>query len=154
MTIISFIILYIDPSKICDYIKGHTKLLEKPHHMRRNITDGMKTLTQLPVSNDTGSGSESESDSESDSDDENTSENLSDTYSENNYKYNLYDELGSLADNKLAHLQKKIGNRNREAMDRMARTDKYTNIGYLTAELNAHANSRWWDDDVELEKEF
>lgn len=75
-------------------------------------------------------------------------------YSENNYKYNLYNELGSLADNRLAKLQKKIGNRNREAMDRMARMDKYTNIGYFTEELNEHANSRWWDDDVELEREF
>ena len=62
--------------------------------------------------------------------------------------------MGSLGDNRLAHLQKKRSNKNREAIDNMARQDKYTNINYLAEELNEHANSVWWDDDVELEKEF
>ena len=74
-------------------------------------------------------------------------------YSENNYKYNLFDEIGSLGDNKLAHLQKHISNKNRVAIDNMARQNKYTNINYFAEELNDHVNSVWWDDET-LEKEF
>ncbi len=74
-------------------------------------------------------------------------------YSENNYKYNIFDEIGSLGDNKLAHLQKHISNKNRVAIDNMARQNKYTNINYFAEELNEHANSIWWDDET-LEKEF
>ena len=74
-------------------------------------------------------------------------------YSENNYKYNLFDEIGSLGDNKIAHLMKHISNKNRVAIDNMARQNKYTNINYFAEELNDHANSVWWDDET-LEKEF
>lgn len=75
-------------------------------------------------------------------------------YSENNYKENLFPELGSSADNGLAGLQKFRGNLNRVAMDNQARVDKYTNIGYFAEELDEHANSIWWDDDVALEPKF
>ena len=74
-------------------------------------------------------------------------------YSENNYKYNLFDEIGSLGDNKIAHLMKHVSNKNRVAIDNMARQNKYTNINYFAEELNDHANSVWWDDET-LEKEF
>jgi len=67
-------------------------------------------------------------------------------YSEDNYKKNTFPELSGLGDNRLATLQKHRGNKNREAMDRMARTNKYTNIGYFKRELDNTANSRWWDD--------
>jgi hypothetical protein len=75
-------------------------------------------------------------------------------YSENNYKHNLFNELGSLGDNGLAQLQKFRGNLNRVAIDNFARQDKYTNINYMTQDLNEYANSRWWDDDVHLEAKF
>jgi hypothetical protein len=68
-------------------------------------------------------------------------------YSEDNYKKNTFPELSGLGDNRLVTLQKHRGNKNREAMDRMARTNKYTNIGYLKRELDNTANSRWWDDE-------
>ena len=74
-------------------------------------------------------------------------------YSENNYKYNLFDEIGSLGDNKIAHLMKHVSNKNRVAIDNMTRQNKYTNINYFAEELNDHANSIWWDDET-LEKEF
>ncbi len=74
-------------------------------------------------------------------------------YSENNYKYNLFDEIGSLGDNRIAHLMKHVSNKNRVAIDNMARQNKYTNINYFTQELDDHANSIWWDDET-LEKEF
>jgi hypothetical protein len=74
-------------------------------------------------------------------------------YSEDNYKENTFPELSGLGDNRLVTLQKHRGNKNREAMDRMARTNKYTNIGYLKRELDNTANSRWWDDES-LEGEF
>lgn len=74
-------------------------------------------------------------------------------YSENNYKKNTFPELSGLGDNRLVTLQKHRGNKNREAMDRMARTNKYTNLGYLKRELDDTANSRWWDDES-LEGEF
>ena len=76
------------------------------------------------------------------------------TYSENNYKENLFPELGSLGDNKLAYLQKHRGDKNKQAMDRASRMNKYTNINYFSGELKEHANSIWWDDDFELEKKF
>ena len=74
-------------------------------------------------------------------------------YSENNYKYNLFDEIGSLGDNKIAHLMKHVSNKNRVAIDNMSRQNKYTNINYFAEELNDHSNSIWWDDET-LEKEF
>jgi hypothetical protein len=74
-------------------------------------------------------------------------------YSENSYKENTFPELSGLGDNRLVTLQKHRGNKNREAMDRMARTNKYTNIGYFKRELDNTANSRWWDDES-LESEF
>ena len=49
---------------------------------------------------------------------------------------------------------KHMSNKNRQSMDGAARFDKYTNIGYFANELDQAANSRWWDDDVVLEKEF
>lgn len=76
------------------------------------------------------------------------------TYSEENYKYNLFDEIGCLGDNLLAHKMKQVSNKNREAMDNFSRTySKYSNINYFEQELNDAANSRWWDND-ELEKKF
>lgn len=75
-------------------------------------------------------------------------------YSENNYKKNIFDEIGSLGDNKLAHRMKYLSNMNRVAIDNNARTDKYTNINYIAQELDDHANSVWWDDDVALEPKF
>jgi hypothetical protein len=74
-------------------------------------------------------------------------------YSENNYKKNLFDEIGSLGDNKIAHLMKHVSNKNRVAIDNMSRQNKYTNIKYFEQELKDHANSVWWDDET-LEKEF
>ena len=74
-------------------------------------------------------------------------------YSENNYKKNLFDEIGSLGDNRIAHLMKHISNKNRVAIDNMSRQNKYTNINYFAEELKDHANSVWWDDET-LEKEF
>ena len=75
-------------------------------------------------------------------------------YSEENYKYNLFDEIGSLGDNLLAHKMKQISNKNREAIDNFSRTySKYSNINYFEQELNDAANSRWWDN-PELEKHF
>ena len=67
---------------------------------------------------------------------------------------NLFPELGSLGDNKLAYLQKHRGDKNKQAMDRASRMNKYTNINYFSGELKEHANSIWWDDDFELEKKF
>jgi hypothetical protein len=74
-------------------------------------------------------------------------------YTENNYKKNTLPELSGLGDNRLVLLQKHRGNKNREAMDSMARTNKYTNLGYFKRELDNTANSRWWDDES-LESEF
>lgn len=74
-------------------------------------------------------------------------------YSENNYKKNLFDEIGSLGDNRIAHLMKHVSNKNRVAIDNMSRQNKYTNINYFAEELKDHANSIWWDDET-LEKEF
>ena len=74
-------------------------------------------------------------------------------YSENNYKNNLFDEIGSLGDNRIAHLMKHVSNKNRVAIDNMSRQNKYTNINYFAEELKDHANSIWWDDET-LEKEF
>lgn len=78
------------------------------------------------------------------------------TYSEENYKYNMFDELGSRGDNKLAHKMKQISNKNREAMDNFSRTySKYANINYLEQELNdASAAYGWWDDDAHLSTKF
>jgi hypothetical protein len=74
-------------------------------------------------------------------------------YSENNYKNNIFDEIGSMGDNNIAHLMKHMSNKNRVAIDNMSRQNKYTNINYLAAELDEHANSIWWDDET-LEDEF
>lgn len=75
-------------------------------------------------------------------------------YSENNYKYNIFDDLGCDGDNKLAHKMKHTSNLNREAMDNFSRMQtKYSNIGYFEQELKEHAASRWWDN-PELEDEF
>ena len=74
-------------------------------------------------------------------------------YSENNYKKNIFDEIGCLGDNRIAHLMKHISNKNRVAIDNMSRQNKFTNINYFAQELKDHANSRWWDDE-KLEKEF
>ena len=77
------------------------------------------------------------------------------TYSEDNYKYNLFDEIGCHGDNMIAHKMKQISNKNREAMDNFSRTyTKYSNINYFEQELNDAAASRWWDNDTELEKKF
>ena len=77
-------------------------------------------------------------------------------YSEENYKYNLFDELGSLGDNLLAHKMKQISNKNREAIDNFSRTyTKYANINYFEQELNdAAASHGWWDDDAHLSTKF
>jgi hypothetical protein len=75
-------------------------------------------------------------------------------YSENNYLKNIFDEIGSLGDNEIAHRMKYMSNMNRVAMDNQARQDKYTNLNYLKQELDDHANSVWWDDDVALEQKF
>jgi hypothetical protein len=76
-------------------------------------------------------------------------------YSEENYKYNMFDEIGCDGDNKLAHKMKQISNKNREAMDNFSRSrTKYSNINYFEQELKDAASSHgWWDND-ELEKEF
>jgi len=74
-------------------------------------------------------------------------------YSENNYKYNIFDGLGSLGDNIIAHHMKHVSNKNRVAIDNFARQNKNTNINYLKGELDEHANSIWWDND-ELEQEM
>lgn len=75
-------------------------------------------------------------------------------YSEENYKYNLFDEIGCLGDNQLAHKMKQTSNLNREAMDNFARTHtKYANINYFQQELIDAAASVWWDNPM-LEKEF
>ena len=74
-------------------------------------------------------------------------------YSENNYKYNMLDNLGSLGDNIIARHMKHVSNKNREAIDNFARQNKNTNINYLKGELDEHANVAWWDDD-DLEQEF
>jgi hypothetical protein len=77
-------------------------------------------------------------------------------YSEENYKYNLFDELGSLGDNKLAHKMKQISNKNREAIDNFSRTfRKDSNINYFSQELkDASASNGWWDDDAHLSTKF
>lgn len=75
-------------------------------------------------------------------------------YSEENYKYNLFDEIGCLGDNMLAHKMKHISNKNREAMDNFSRTySKYSNINYFEQELKDAAASRWWDNE-DLENDF
>lgn len=74
-------------------------------------------------------------------------------YSENNYKKNLFDEIGSLGDNNIAHLMKHVSNKNRVAIDNMSRQNKYTNMHYFEQELKDHANSVWWDDES-LESDF
>jgi len=74
-------------------------------------------------------------------------------YSENNYKKNVFDEIGSLGDNNIAHLMKHMSNKNRVAIDNMSRQNKYTNMHYFDQELKDHANSIWWDDES-LESEF
>jgi hypothetical protein len=86
--------------------------------------------------------------------DKHTHKNL--IYSEENYKYNLFDELGSLGDNKLAHKMKQMSNKNREAMDNFSRTyRKNSNINYFAQELkDASASNGWWDDDVRLSSKF
>ena len=76
------------------------------------------------------------------------------TYSEENYKYNLFDEIGCDGDNMIAHKMKQISNKNREAMDNFSRTfTKYSNLNYFDRELKDAAASRWWDNQ-DLESEF
>jgi hypothetical protein len=77
-------------------------------------------------------------------------------YSEENYKYNLFDELGCLGDNLLAHKMKQMSNKNREAMDNFSRTyTKYANINYFEQELkDSAASCGWWDDDANLSTKF
>lgn len=75
-------------------------------------------------------------------------------YSENNYKKNIYDEIGSIGDNKLSRRMKYMSNMNRVAMDNQARVNKYTNIAYFEEELNDHENSVWWEDNEALENSF
>jgi hypothetical protein len=75
-------------------------------------------------------------------------------YSENNYKENVFDDIGSMGDNLLAHKMKQISNKNREAMDNFSRMQKkYSNLGLFYEELTDAANSRWWDNDA-LDDEF
>jgi hypothetical protein len=75
-------------------------------------------------------------------------------YSEDNYKYNLFDEIGCDGDNMLAHKMKHISNKNREAMDNFSRTfTKYSNVNYFDQELKDAEASRWWDNQ-DLEGEF
>jgi hypothetical protein len=75
-------------------------------------------------------------------------------YSEDNYKYNIFDEIGSLGDNMLAHKQKQRSNMNRVAMDNFSRMQtKNSNINYFAQELKDAAGSRWWDNEA-LEDEF
>jgi len=75
-------------------------------------------------------------------------------YSEENYKYNMYDELGSLGDNALAHKMKQTSNLNRQAMDNFSRMQtKHSAINYFAQELKESANMPWWDNE-ELEDEF
>ena len=69
-------------------------------------------------------------------------------YSEDNYKYNIFDELGSDYDNKLAHKQKQRGNMNRVAIDNYSRNNKLTNIEYLESELEAAESRIWWGIDA------
>lgn len=70
-------------------------------------------------------------------------------YSEDNYKYNVFDELGAPSDNLLTHKMKQISNRNREAIDNFSRTyTKYSNINYFEQELkDAEQSGGWWDND-------
>jgi hypothetical protein len=75
-------------------------------------------------------------------------------YSEDNYKYNIFDDIGSLGDNMLAHKQKQRSNMNRVAMDNFSRMQtKNSNLNYFEQELKDAAGSRWWDNE-ELEDEF
>jgi hypothetical protein len=76
------------------------------------------------------------------------------TYSEDNYKYNIFDDMGSEGDNMLAHKQKHRGNMNRVAIDNFSRSqNKYSNINYFDQELKDAESSRWWDND-DLDDEF
>jgi hypothetical protein len=75
-------------------------------------------------------------------------------YSEDNYKYNLFDEIGCDGDNMIAHKMKQMSNKNREAMDNFSRTfTKYSNVNYFDQELKDAEASRWWDNQ-DLEGEF
>ena len=76
------------------------------------------------------------------------------SYSEDNYKEHMYNELGSFGDNEICKKMKHMSNMNRVAMDNMARVNKYTNIAYFEEELNDHENSVWWEDNEELENMF
>lgn len=76
------------------------------------------------------------------------------TYSEENYKKNIFSELSSSGDTLLATQMKHMSNKNREAIDNFSRMrTKYSNLHYFENELNDTANTRWWDDD-DLESEF
>ena len=75
-------------------------------------------------------------------------------YSEDNYKYNIFDDIGSSGDNMLAHKQKHRSNMNRVAMDNFSRSQtKFSNINYFAQELKDAEASRWWDNE-KYEGEF
>lgn len=75
-------------------------------------------------------------------------------YSEENYKYNMFDELGSLGDNALAHKMKQTSNLNRQAIDNFSRMQtKNSTINYFAQELKESENMHWWENE-ELEDEF
>lgn len=75
-------------------------------------------------------------------------------YSEENYKYNMFDELGSLGDNALAHKMKQTSNLNRQAIDNFSRMQtKNSTINYFVQELKESENIHWWENE-ELEDEF
>lgn len=75
-------------------------------------------------------------------------------YSEENYKYNMFDELGSLGDNALAHKMKQTSNLNRQAIDNFSRMQtKNSAINYFAQELKESENMHWWENE-ELEDEF
>lgn len=76
------------------------------------------------------------------------------TYSEDNYKYNIFDDLSCEGDAKIAHQMKHMSNKNRQAMDNFSRTySKYSNINYFEQELKDAEASRWWDNQ-DLENSF
>jgi TATA-binding protein-associated factor Taf7 len=140
-------------SDVCEPMKNNTIDEKQIEQKVQKVLNASKANTKKEQ-NDNSQSDNSQSDNSQSDNSQSDKQPL--VYSEENYKYNLFDELGSLGDNKLAHKMKQMSNKNREAMDNFSRTyTKYANINYFEQELkDSAASCGWWDDDAHLSTKF
>ena len=75
-------------------------------------------------------------------------------YAEDKDIYEMYKSQPYNGDSSIADRMKKMSDRSKESIVVRARMDKYTIAPFLEEELAQHANSRWWENNQDLEHMF